>query len=169
LWNNFQPDQLFPADTLLNFPNTSDHEQHPLIDPQLHQPHQPQAQMHSHTTSHPHQMPQYAPMGNATANQQHQHHQQRQTSTLLENVAQLDHQQQHQHQAHHYQTATHRNDPNSWAHVDMSQHQQQRPDDVWSNSTVSQGPIVPTTLNVEDWFNFFGLQGTTSGFSAFPQ
>lgn len=30
-------------------------------------------------------------------------------------------------------------------------------DDTWSNS--SKGGIVPTTLNVEDWFNFFGLNG----------
>lgn len=31
------------------------------------------------------------------------------------------------------------------------------PDDTWSNS--SKGGVVPTALNVEDWFNFFGLTG----------
>ncbi|RPB03737.1 hypothetical protein L873DRAFT_1826013 [Choiromyces venosus 120613-1] len=31
------------------------------------------------------------------------------------------------------------------------------PEDTWSNSSADK--IVPTTLNVEDWFNFFGLAG----------
>jgi len=31
--------------------------------------------------------------------------------------------------------------------------------DRWSNSSTG-APIVPTTLNVEDWFQFFGIQGT---------
>ncbi|PWW74338.1 hypothetical protein C7212DRAFT_353461 [Tuber magnatum] len=31
------------------------------------------------------------------------------------------------------------------------------PEDTWSNSSTDK--IVPTTLNVEDWFNFFGLTG----------
>ena len=45
-------------------------------------------------------------------------------------------------------------DPNAWAH--MQPMQGQRPDDTWSNSSAS-GPIVPTTLNVGDWFEFFGI------------
>lgn len=28
---------------------------------------------------------------------------------------------------------------------------EQSPEDTWSNSSRGQGPIVPTTLNVEDW------------------
>ncbi|KAI5293296.1 Transcriptional activator of fatty acid utilization, partial [Ascosphaera acerosa] len=38
-------------------------------------------------------------------------------------------------------------------------------DDAWSSSSrgTGGGPIVPLTLNVEDWFQFFGLQG---GFDA---
>lgn len=31
--------------------------------------------------------------------------------------------------------------------------------DRWSNSSTG-APIVPTTLNVEDWFHFFGIHGT---------
>jgi len=31
------------------------------------------------------------------------------------------------------------------------------PEDTWSNSSGEK--IVPTALNVEDWFNFFGLTG----------
>jgi len=32
-------------------------------------------------------------------------------------------------------------------------------DAMSQHSSLSQGPIVPTTLNVEDWFQFFGIQG----------
>lgn len=32
------------------------------------------------------------------------------------------------------------------------------PDDTWSNSSRG-GPAVPMTLNTEDWFQFFGVQG----------
>ena len=32
-------------------------------------------------------------------------------------------------------------------------------DDGWSTSSTGNAPIVPTTLNVEDWFQFFGIQG----------
>ncbi|KAK5167097.1 Transcriptional activator of fatty acid utilization [Saxophila tyrrhenica] len=39
-----------------------------------------------------------------------------------------------------------------WSQMDMGQ----RPDDTWSSSSHS-GPIVPTTLNVGDWFEFFGI------------
>ncbi|KAI5795457.1 fungal-specific transcription factor domain-containing protein [Peziza echinospora] len=38
------------------------------------------------------------------------------------------------------------------------------PDDTWSNS--SRGGVVPTMLNVEDWFNFFGLNGDLSAIAA---
>ncbi|KAI9791178.1 MAG: Transcriptional activator of fatty acid utilization [Candelina submexicana] len=35
-------------------------------------------------------------------------------------------------------------------------------DDSWSNSSTGQ-PAVPTTLNVEDWFHFFGMNGEYNG------
>lgn len=31
--------------------------------------------------------------------------------------------------------------------------------DRWSTSSTGNAPIVPTTLNVEDWFQFFGIHG----------
>jgi hypothetical protein len=31
--------------------------------------------------------------------------------------------------------------------------------DGWSNSSVGNAPIAPTHLNVEDWFQFFGING----------
>lgn len=48
LWQNFQPDQLFPADTQVNFPQFSPPQQHNLVDPALSRP-QPMA-MHPHNT-----------------------------------------------------------------------------------------------------------------------
>ncbi len=45
------------------------------------------------------------------------------------------------------------NNQQDWSQMDMGQ---QRSDDTWSSSSHS-GPIVPTTLNVGDWFEFFGI------------
>ncbi|RMY62465.1 hypothetical protein D0865_00407 [Hortaea werneckii] len=61
-------------------------------------------------------------------------------------------------------------DAQSWAQLQglAGQQQQQHvvPDDQWSN-TSSTGPIVPTTLNVGDWFEFFGIpNGDLSTLSA---
>ena len=36
-----------------------------------------------------------------------------------------------------------------------------RDSDGWStNSSIGNAPVVPTTLNVEDWFQFFGIHGS---------
>lgn len=35
--------------------------------------------------------------------------------------------------------------------------------DRWSTSSTGNAPIVPTTLNVEDWFHFFGMHGGDMG------
>ncbi|KAI6854368.1 hypothetical protein KC323_g8847 [Hortaea werneckii] len=60
-------------------------------------------------------------------------------------------------------------DAQSWAQLQGLPSQQQQhvvPDDQWSN-TSSTGPIVPTTLNVGDWFEFFGIpNGDLSTLSA---
>jgi len=42
---------------------------------------------------------------------------------------------------------------------DHQQHQRGSVDETWSNNSGSTGggPIVPTTLNVGDWFEFFGI------------
>lgn len=47
-------------------------------------------------------------------------------------------------------------DSASWPQLN-AMHNQQRPDDAWSNPSSAGGPIVPTTLNVGDWFEFFGI------------
>ncbi|KAK3636531.1 Transcriptional activator of fatty acid utilization [Elasticomyces elasticus] len=58
------------------------------------------------------------------------------------------------------QLPTYHQDPQGWAqlqaNLQATQQHQQRPDDQWSTGS-STGPIVPTTLNVGDWFEFFGI------------
>jgi hypothetical protein len=110
LWQNFQPDQLFPADSNIAFPSFSPHHQSTaLVDPQLHQ--------HSSSAQPPQTM---APAD----------------ATLLQH---------------------HQNDPNVWANQLGSMNNNNAGpagsvnDDTWSNSSKGNGPIVPTTLNVEDW------------------
>ncbi|RPB26000.1 hypothetical protein L211DRAFT_69543 [Terfezia boudieri ATCC MYA-4762] len=49
-------------------------------------------------------------------------------------------------------------------HLDAGPQAGSSPDDTWSNS--SKGGIVPTMLNVEDWFNYFGLNGEVSTIGA---
>lgn len=41
--------------------------------------------------------------------------------------------------------------------------------DGWSNSSLGNAPVVPTTLNVEDWFQFFGIQGDMGAIGMEPQ
>jgi hypothetical protein len=123
LWQNFQPDQLFPADTQVNFPQRSLAQQHSLVDPALSRP-QPMA-MHPHST-----------------NMQQDVHQQSlqnpQTTMPMSSFEQ--------------------NNSQSWTQqVDMMSQNQQgaAADDTWSTSSNGQqNPIVPATLNVEDWYVF---------------
>lgn len=72
-------------------------------------------------------------------------------------------QQQHAHPNAHMHSYNQQGDPQGWADLQPGlgggggqQHQQRVPDDQWSNSS-GTGPIVPTTLNVGDWFEFFGI------------
>ncbi|KAI9844835.1 MAG: Transcriptional activator of fatty acid utilization [Sclerophora amabilis] len=51
--------------------------------------------------------------------------------------------------------------PNQFESMDLAAGS---PEDSWSNS--SKGPVVPTTLNVEDWFQFFGIHGDLSGMNS---
>jgi hypothetical protein len=51
---------------------------------------------------------------------------------------------------------------NMWQGGFDGMHDGHSPSDTWSN-TSAQGPAVPTTLNVEDWFQFFGINGDLSG------
>ncbi|KIW05896.1 hypothetical protein, variant [Verruconis gallopava] len=124
LWQNFQPDQLFPADSNIAFPTFSPAAN---VDPQL---------------SMAQQQPSLdAP--SATMNPQH--------------VVSL---------------PQHQNDPSAWAQQmggvgQAAGGQQAWNDETGSNSSKGGGPIVPTTLNVEDWFHFFGIHGDGNPLNAF--
>lgn len=133
LWQNFQPDQLFPAESNLSIQQPSPTQNHSLVDPALSRP-QTMA-MH--------------PANNDSNQQSMPNQQQMQGGVSMPN---FDH-----------------SNPQAWhQQMDMMQQNQQNAsaDDNWSNSSNGrQNPIVPTTLNVEDWYVF--LQNS-SGNNAFP-
>jgi len=120
LWQNYQPDQLFPPDTTSLFPLQSPDQQ--MVDPALRGPSQgpfappQQAQLSPNSQMHP---PPPAQM------------QQQQAQMFA--------------------------DPNQgWQQFQAGMQSQQRPDDQWSNTSTTSA-IVPTALNVGDWFEFFGI------------
>jgi hypothetical protein len=123
LWQNFQPDQLFPADV---FSHVSPIQQHSLVDPQLSRGGQPMG--HGMTPS--------------TPNMQHQGHHLQGQQHMQNGVSQM----------HPGMTPQHNNDSNAWAQVEAMNGQQGQNEETWSNSSRGNGPIVPTTLNVEDWY-----------------
>ena len=135
LWQNFQPDQLFPADTQVNFPQISPVQHHSLVDPAL-------------------SRPQNMPMHNGNMQGQPSHQQmsgQQQMPQTTMSMSGFD-----------------QTDPQAWAQqMDMMQQNQQgaATDDAWSSSSNGRpNPIVPTTLNVEDWYVFLqNSTGDTSG------
>lgn len=125
VWQNFQPDQLFPADTHISFPQVSP-QQHNLVDPALSQP---QNMSVHQQTSGDMQSRQAMPEGQQSI--------QNQQSGM--NMSGFDH-----------------NNPQAWQQQMemMAQNQQQHgaQDDTWSNSSNGQrNPIVPMSLNVDDW------------------
>lgn len=134
LWQNFQPDQLFPAESQPNFPQISPLQSHSLVDPALSRP----QNMAMHPSSNE--------MSSQPMSQQHV-----QSSQNNAPMAGFD-----------------ANNAAGWAQqMDMMAQNQQNAagDDAWSNSSNGRhNPIVPTTLNVEDWYAF--LQNSTGDTSA---
>ncbi|KAL5119163.1 Transcriptional activator of fatty acid utilization [Pleosporales sp. CAS-2024a] len=138
VWQNFQPDQLFPADTQVNFPVSN----HSLVDPALSQPQN--MAMHAQGNS------------NVQA-QQHQVPASQQLQTPMGVQGGFDH-----------------NSQQAWSQqmdmISQSQQQQGGQDDTWSQSSGGRhAPIVPMSLNVDDWFNFFGINGETDMSHLFQQ
>jgi hypothetical protein len=121
LWQNYQPDQLFPPETNGLFPLQSPNQS--MVDPALRQ--QPPPQHPGH----------FAP----------------QMQAQPQSGMPLDHQQNQQMAS----GMSYHQDPAAWAQLQAMSGQQQS-DDQYSNSSYG-GPIVPTTLNVGDWFEFFGI------------
>ncbi len=125
VWQNFQPDQLFPADSHLNFPQISPIQTHSLVDPALSQPQN--IPMHQQGQQQPQQT---MPGGQSQmANPQ----------TPIGMSGPFDH-----------------NNPQAWAQQMeiMNQNQQQHggQEDAWSSSSGGRhNPVVPMSLNVDDW------------------
>lgn len=143
LWQNYDPGQLFPPEAngmLGGIPLFGPGDG--AVDPALRAPQPqavPQAQMAGTT---PGQLP-------PQQTQVPIHDGQRQSLSGQPPPPQLQQQGQHM--------PTYHRDAQAWAQLHAMQGQQQRlPDDQWSNPS-SSGPIVPTTLNVGDWFEFFGI------------
>ena len=128
LWENFQPDQLFPGGTDISMPY---HNAHPNLDPQLQMPQMQQPSMLQPPNIPGHQqIPSRAMRGSQDG--------QAPPMPGMQDVSGLPHLQGMQ------QSNTNHGWPN---HYPM----EGSPEDSWSNSSRSQGPVAPTTLNVEDW------------------
>ncbi|KAK1780137.1 fungal-specific transcription factor domain-containing protein [Copromyces sp. CBS 386.78] len=151
MWENFQPDQLFPESTNMPlFTHLSPTQQHSSLDPSM-------MQMPSGLPNQPIEYTQGvkrnlagSPLPNNNSN------------GLLQPGGGMPGQGQGQ------QGGYGNNNPNSFwnAHFDGQMggngaNDGQSPSDSWSNSSV-QGQPVPSTLNVEDWFQFFGINSDPS-------
>ncbi|KAL8871382.1 MAG: hypothetical protein Q9174_002767 [Haloplaca sp. 1 TL-2023] len=136
LWENFQPDQLFPDGTNMSIPNFNGQQ---ALDPQLQMP-----SMQSPGMLHPPMAPQQVPPRGMPGTQDA--HGNVQTVGDVSGMAHM----QGMQQAHGW--------PNEYPDG-------QSPED-WRSGTQAKGPVAPTTLNVEDWFQFFGINGDMGGMTA---
>ncbi|RAH82884.1 cutinase transcription factor 1 alpha [Aspergillus japonicus CBS 114.51] len=140
LWENFQPDQLFPDGTAF-FPELTS-PQPATVDPQLQVPSQVQQ---------PGMMPQHMP-GRSSISASHG------SPELLSNLPPgiaL----QGQHAQPMYGLENQQTWPMQNLEATLRPMDAGSQDDNWSTSSRS-GPTAPTTLNVEDWFQFFGINGS---------
>lgn len=122
IWQNFQPDHLFPADTQVAFPISNQS----LVDPALRPP--PTMAMDQANPS------AAIPIGGGSYE-----------SSQAPWTQQLE-------------------------SFEQNQQQEAGQDDAWSQSSGGRAnPIVPMSLNVDDWFNFFGINGDADMSHLFPQ
>lgn len=118
LWENFQPDQLFPENSNISMSSYGGHQN---LDPQLQISQMPSPNML--------QSPMQGQQSIPSQGQMSMPGMQDQTSMpQMQGMAQP-------------------NGAQGWS----NQFSSDSPDDTWSNSSRGNGPIVPTTLNVEDW------------------
>jgi hypothetical protein len=111
LWENFQPDQLFPGGTIGDASNFASPSMNHAVDPQL--------QMGAPSLSNQ-QMPQLD----------------------MSNPQQVW--------------------PSGMSGI-MGSGMEMHDSDGWSTSSIGNAPVAPTNLNVEDWFQFFGINGEMAG------
>ncbi|MCJ1260330.1 Transcriptional activator of fatty acid utilization [Lobaria immixta] len=142
LWENFQPDQLFPENTNMSMPHFGNQQN---LDPQLQMPQMQSPGMLQPGMQGQQQLPSRATRGSQDGQANLQGIQE------LAGMA-------------HMQGMPYHNNAQSWS--SQFSGNGQSPDDTWSNSSGGNGPIIPTTLNVEDWFQFFGMNGDVGGMNA---
>lgn len=129
IWENFQPDQLFPeSSSMPPVPNLSPTQTHQSLDQSLMAQMTPSSMTHS---THGQQGTQFQPRGS---------HGQGNGMVGMQGF---------------------QGQSGMWqSNFDGGVHDGQSPDS-WSTGSV-QGQPAPTTLNVEDWFQFFGINGDAS-------
>ena len=129
LWENFQPDQLFPGGTDMSLPPYSTQ---PNLDPQLQMP-----PMQHSTMLQPPTMPGHQQL---SSRGMHGSHDGQASMPNIQDVSGLPHiQGMQQPNTNHGWSSQYPGDGSS--------------EDSWSNSSRSQAPVAPTTLNVEDWYD----------------
>ena len=127
LWENFQPDQLFPGGTDMSLPPYSTQ---PNLDPQLQMP-----PMQSSAMLQPPTMPGHQQL---SSRGMHSSHDGQASMPNIQDVPGLPH----------IQGMQQTNTSHGWS---TQYPGDGSPEDSWSNSSRSQAPVAPTTLNVEDW------------------
>ncbi|KAL8731426.1 MAG: hypothetical protein Q9166_003401 [cf. Caloplaca sp. 2 TL-2023] len=137
LWENFQPDQLFPDGTNMSIPHFNGQQ---ALDPQLQMPPMQSPAM----LQPPMQSQQLPPRAMSGSQDSHGNVQ------AMQDVSGLPHLQGMQ-------------QPNSTHGWPNEYHDAPSSEDTWSNGSRNKGPVAPTTLNVEDWFQFFGMSGDIGG------
>ena len=127
LWENFQPDQLFPENSSISISNYGGQQN---LDPQLQMSQMPSPSMLQSPMQGQQSIPSRT-MLNSQEGQINMPGMQDQTGMAqMQGIAQS-------------------NGAQSWS--SQFPGDGQSPDDTWSNSSRGNGPIIPTTLNVEDW------------------
>ena len=128
LWENYQPEQLFPDGTNMGLPYhyTSNHQQN--LDPQLSMPHMQTPSLQQPSMQAQQQLPQRGVRGTQEGQANVQG---------MQNVSSM----------HQMQGMPQQSSIPPWP----PQFSGDSPEDSWSNSSRGHGPSVPTALNVEDW------------------
>ncbi|MCJ1484092.1 Transcriptional activator of fatty acid utilization [Schaereria dolodes] len=129
LWENYQPEQLFPNGTNMGLPYQFPPNQQQNLDPQLSMPHMQTPGLQQSSMQGQQQLPQRGGR-DGPPSMQGMHMDQ------MQGIQQ-------------------NNSLQSWPPPFSGD----SPEDSWSNSSRGQGQSVPTALNVEDWYNFFGING----------
>jgi len=148
IWENFQPDQLFPDGSAnLSIPQFSPPQSHHNVDPNL-MPQMQTPNMQGLDANHaqPGQVPQRMRGSSASGSISGHIGSPIQPGMMNPNIQNFQPQ------------------PGVWRNDFSTGIEAHSPSDSWSSASAQ--PSVPTTLNVEDWFQFFGINGDLSGMNS---